>query len=156
MVAAHVTVAYDVDPDEMGYPLSPRVEAFRAGVRALAALGGFDALAATVLTEAGDPLLWWWPVADALARVEDPRAAGPLRTLAGVGGADGVAIAARGLGGLGDASAVPVLVELLDRDRRDPRVVLAAVRALGGRRRRRGGAGVARPAADAPTSTRAC
>lgn len=132
MVAAHVTVAYDVDPDELGYPLSPRVEAFRAGVRALAALGGFDALAATVLTESGDPLLWWWPVADALARVGDPRAAGPLRTLAGVGGAVGVAIAARGLGTLGDASAVPVLVELLDRDRRDPRVVLAAVRALGG------------------------
>ena len=131
MVAAHVTVAYDVDPDEMGYPLSPRVEAFRSGVRALAALGGFDALAATVLTEAGDPLLWWWPVADALARVGDPRAAGSLRTLAGVGGADGVAIAARGLGALGDVSAVPVLVELLDRDRRDPRVVLAAVQALG-------------------------
>ena len=131
MVAAHVTVAYDVDPDEMGHPLDPRVEAFRSGVRALAALGDFDALAAAVLTEARDPLLWWWPVADALARVGDPRAAGPLRTLAGVGGAAGVAAAARGLGALGDASAVPVLVELLDRDRRDPRVVLAAVRALG-------------------------
>ena len=132
MVAAHVTVAYDVDPDELGYPLGPRVEAFRAGVRALAGLGDFDALAATVLTESGDPLLWWWPVADALARVGDPRAAGPLRTLAGVGGAVGVALAARGLGALGDASAVPVLAELLDRDRRDPRVVLAAVQALGG------------------------
>ncbi len=131
MVAAHVTVAYDVDPDEMGHPLGPRVEAFRSGVRALAALGDFDALAATVLTESGDPVLWWWPVADALARVGDPRAAGPLRTLVGVGGADGVATAARGLGALGDASAVPALVELLDRDRRDPRVVLSAVQALG-------------------------
>ena len=131
MAAAHVTVAYDVDPDETGYPLSPRVEAFRSGVGALAALGDFDALAAVVLAGSGDPLLWWWPVADALARVGDPRAAGPLRTLAGVGGTVGVAMAAGGLGALGDASAVPALVELLDRDRRDPRVVRSAVRALG-------------------------
>ena len=131
MAASHVTVAYDVDPDELGYPLDPRVEAFRSGVRALAALGDFDALAATVLTESGDPLSWWWPVADALARVGDPRAAGPLRTLAGVGGTVGVEMAARGLGALGDAAAVPVLVELLDRDRRDPAVVRSAVRALG-------------------------
>ncbi len=131
MAAAHVTVAYDVDPDEMGYPLSPRVEAFRSGVGALAVLGDFDALAAVVLTDSGEPLLWWWPVAEALARVGDPRGAGPLRTLAGVGGTVGVAMAARGLGALGDASAVPALVELLDRDRRDPRVVLSAVRALG-------------------------
>ena len=131
MAAANVTVAYDVEPDELGYPLSPRVEAFRSGVAALAALGDYDALAATVLAESGDPLLWWWPVADALARVGDSRAAAPLRTLAGVGGAVGVAMAARGLGALGDASAVPALVELLDRDRRGPRVVLSAVRALG-------------------------
>ncbi len=131
MVAAHVTVAYDVDPDELGYPLAPRVEAFRSGVGALAALGDFDALAATVLTESGDPLLWWWPVADALARVGDPRAAGALRTLVGVGGVVGVALAARGLGDLGDASAAPLLVDLLDLDRRDPRIVLSAVRALG-------------------------
>lgn len=131
MVAAHVTVAYDVEPDELGYPLAPRVEAFRSGVGALAALGDFDALAAAVLTESGDPLLWWWPVADALARVGDPRAAGPLRTLVGVGGTVGVSMAARGLGALGDASAAPLLVELLDRDRRDPRVVLSAIRALG-------------------------
>ena len=130
MAAAHVTVAYDVDPDEPGYPLSPRVEAFRSGVHALAALGDFDALASVVLTESGDPLLWWWPVADALARVGDPRAAGPLATLAGVGGALGVALAARGLGELGDPSAMPVLVELLDPDRYDPRVVLSAVQAL--------------------------
>ena len=131
MVAAYVTVAYDVDPDELGYPLSPRAEAFRSGVRALAALGDFDALASTVLTEFGDPLLWWWPVADALARVGDPRAAAPLGTLAGVGGTVGVALAARGLGALGEAPAIPVLAGLLDPERRDPRVVASAVRALG-------------------------
>ena len=131
MAAAHVTVAYDVDPDEPGYRLAPRVEAFRSGVRALAALGDFDALAATVLTGSGDPLLWWWPVADALARVGDSRAAGPLGTLAGVGGTSGVGLAARGLGELGGAPAVAALVDLLDPDRRDPRVVLAAVQALG-------------------------
>ena len=131
MAAEHVTVAYDVDPDEPGHPLSPRVEAFRSAVHALAALGDFDALASVVLTESGDPLLWWWPVADSLARAGDPRAAGALRTLAGVGGTIGVATAARGLGALGDPSAIPVLVELLDPDRRDPRVVVSAVQALG-------------------------
>ena len=130
MVAMHVTEAYDVDPEELGYPLTPRVEAFRSGLFALAALGSYDALAATILTDEGDPVLWWWPVADALGQVDDPRAVGPLRTLAGVQGSIGVAIAARGLGALGDSSALPVLVELLDTRRRDERVVITAVRAL--------------------------
>ena len=130
MVSSHVTEAYDVDPEELGYPLTPRVEAFRSGLYALAALGSYDALAATILTEEGDPVLWWWPVAHALRQVDDSRAGGPLRTLAGVQGSIGVAIAARGLGALGDSSALPVLVELLDPRRRDARVVIAAVRAL--------------------------
>ena len=130
MVAMHVTEAYDVDPEELGYPLTPRIEAFRSGLYALAALGAYDALAATILTEEGDPILWWWPVAHAFAQIDDSRAVGPLRTLVGIQGSIGVAIAARGLGTLGDASAVPMLVDLLDPRRRDARVVVAAVRAL--------------------------
>ena len=130
MVAMHVTEAYAVDPEELGYPLTPRIEAFRSGLYALAALGSYDALAATILTETGDPVLWWWPVAYALRQVDDPRAVGPLRTLAGIQGSIGVAIAARGLGALGDSSALPVLVELIDPRRRDARVVITAVRAL--------------------------
>ena len=130
MVATHVTEAYDVDLDELGYPLAPRIEAFRSGLYALAALGAYDALAATILTEDGSPILWWWPVAYALGQVDDPRAVEPLSTLAGIQGSIGVSIAARGLGRLGDRSAVPTLVELLDPERRDARVVIAAVRAL--------------------------
>ncbi|MEE2637500.1 MAG: HEAT repeat domain-containing protein [Acidobacteriota bacterium] len=131
MVASHVTAAYDVIPDELGYPLAPRVEAFRAGLYALSDLGAYDALAATVLTDEGDPLLWWWPVGYALASAGDVRAVGPLRTLAGIQGTIGVAMAANGLGGLGEPTAVPALLQLLDLTRRDPRVVMAAVQALG-------------------------
>ena len=130
MVAMHVTEAFAVDPEELSYPLTPRIEAFRSGLYALAALGSYDALAATILTEEGDPVLWWWPVAHALTQVDAPRAVGPLRTLVGIQGSIGVAIAARGLGALGDTSALPVLVELLDPRRRDARVVITAVRAL--------------------------
>ena len=130
MVSMHVTEAYDVDPEELGYPLTPRIEAFRSGLYALAALGSFDALAATILTEEGNPILWWWPVAHALRQVDDPRAVGPLKALAGIQGSIGVAIAAQGLGALGDTSALPVLVELLDLRRRDARVVITAVEAL--------------------------
>ena len=130
MVAMHVTEAYDVDPEELGYPLTPRIEAFRSGLYALAALGSFDSLAATILTEEGDPLLWWWPVAHALRQVDDARAVGPLMTLAGIQGSVGVAIAARGLGALRDSSALPALVELLDLRRRDARVIVTAVQAL--------------------------
>ena len=130
MVAMHVTEAFAVDPEELGYPLTPRIEAFRSGLYALAALGSYDALAATILTEEGEPVLWWWPVAHALTQVDDPRAVGPLKTLVGIQGSIGVAIAARGLGALGDTSALPVLVELLDPRRRDARVVITAVRAL--------------------------
>jgi cyclophilin family peptidyl-prolyl cis-trans isomerase/HEAT repeat protein len=130
MVARHVTEAYEVDPEELGYPLTPRIEAFRSGLYALAALGAYDALAATILTKDGDPILWWWPVVHALEQVGDSRAVGPLATLAGIEGSIGVAIAARGLGALGDSAALPVLVELLDQRRRDARVVITAVRGL--------------------------
>ena len=130
MVARHVTEAYDVDPEELGYPLTPRVEAFRSGLYALASLGAYEALAATVLTDEEEPILWWWPVAHALGQAGDPRAVGPLSTLAGIQGSIGVAIAARGLGALRESAALPALLELLDPRRRDARVIISAVRAL--------------------------
>ena len=130
LVERHVTEAYEVDPEEVAYPLAPRVEAFRSGVYALAALGNYDALAATLLTDEGDPVLWWWPVAYALAEVGDIRALGPLGTLAGIQGSAGVALAARGLGALKDSAAMPPLLDLLDIRRRDRSVVVTAVMAL--------------------------
>lgn len=131
MVAAHLTSAFDVDPEDISYPMEPRIEAFRLGIYALARLKAYEPLAGTVLDDDGQPILWWWPVAYALQRIEDPRALPALRTLAGVQGSYGVAFAARGLGALKNPSAIGALLPLLDTERRDCRVVLAAIRALG-------------------------
>jgi cyclophilin family peptidyl-prolyl cis-trans isomerase/HEAT repeat protein len=130
MVARHVTEAYAVDPEDLAYPLTPRIEAFRSGIYALASLGAYEALAATVLTDEEEPILWWWPVAYALGQVGDARAVGPLSTLVGTQGSIGVAIAAKGLGALRDPAGLDPLLELLDLRRRDLRVVVSAVRAL--------------------------
>ena len=130
MVARYVTSAFDVDPEDVAYPQSLEVEAFRLGLYALADLKAYDPLAAAVLQPDGQPILWWWPVAHALARTNDPRSVTPLITLAGVQGSIGVALAAQGLGTLGDPAAIEPLVNLLDLDRRDPFVVATALRAL--------------------------
>ena len=130
LVERHVPAAFDVDPEDLSYPQRDEVEAFRLGLYALADLGAFDPLARAILEE-DQPILWWWPVAYALQQLEDPRALDALTTLAGVQGSVGVALAARGLGAIGDPRAVAPLVALLDRDRRDDRVVASAIRALG-------------------------
>ncbi len=130
LVETHVTAAFDVDPEDLSYPQRDEVEAFRLGLYALAELGAFDPLARAILEE-DQPILWWWPVAYALQRLEDPRAFEALTTLAGVQGSVGVALAARGLGAIGGPRAVVALAALLDRDRRDARVIASAVRALG-------------------------
>ncbi len=130
LVKRHVTSAFEVDPEDVSFPQAPEVEAFRLGLYALAELNAFGPLADAVLLENDQPILWWWPVAYALQRLEDPRALTALTTLAGVQGSFGVALAAQGLGALGDPAAVDTLVSLLDRERRDDRVVATAVRAL--------------------------
>ena len=131
LVEDYRSAAFDVDPEDVSYPQADEVEAFRLGVYALVRLRAFEPLAAAILFEDGQPILWWWPVAYALQRIEDPRAFDALTTLAGIRGSIGVAFAAQGLGALGDPRAVPALTALLDRDRRDARVVVSAVRALG-------------------------
>ena len=131
LVERHRSAAFDVDPEDVSYPLNDEVEAFRLGVYALARLGEHEPLAQAILFEDGQPILWWWPVAYALQQVGDPRAFDALTTLATIRGSIGVAFAARGLGALGDPRAVGTLAALLDRDRRDDRVVVSAVRALG-------------------------
>ena len=130
MIASHLTAAFGVDPEDLSYPMAPRVEAFRLGIYALARLDAYEPLAAAVLNEDGQPILWWWPVAYALQRLEDPRALPALKTLARVQGSYGVAFAAQGLGALGDAEAVDTLLPLLDPQRRDGRVIVSAIRAL--------------------------
>ena len=131
LVRRHVASAYDLAPDELTYPQSDEVEAFRLGLYALAELQAFEPLAQAVLTEEGRPILWWWPVAYALGRTEDERALTALVTLAGVQGSIGVALAAKGLGVLGGPRAVEALEDLLSIERRDRPVVISALRALG-------------------------
>ena len=129
----HVTAAFGLDPEDLGHPLPAEAEAFRLALYALGELQAYEPLASVVLQEDGQPILWWWPVAYALQRTNDPRALDALVTLSGVEGSIGVAFAAEGLGNLGqgDARAVDALVALLDRELREDRVVTTAVRALG-------------------------
>ena len=133
LVRTHVTAAFDLDPDDLSFPLSPEVEAFRLGLYALGALKAYEPLADAVLQENGQPVLWWWPVAYALQQTGDSRALDALVTLAGVQGSVGVAFAARGLGTIGNTdapAAAGALLALLDLERRDERVIATAIRAL--------------------------
>ncbi|HEY7287893.1 MAG TPA: HEAT repeat domain-containing protein, partial [Vicinamibacterales bacterium] len=59
------------------------VAACRLGVFALVRLKDYPALASAVLDERGQPLVRWWPIAYALQRIDDKRAAPALVTLAG-------------------------------------------------------------------------
>jgi cyclophilin family peptidyl-prolyl cis-trans isomerase/HEAT repeat protein len=131
VVTRHITSAFEVHPEDLSYPQSQEVEAFRLGIYALAELKSFEVLAAAVLRDNGQPILWWWPVAYALQRIEDPRALTSLIALTGVQGTIGVSLAAQGLGTLGNPAAVDALVNLLNRNLRNDRVVATAVRALG-------------------------
>lgn len=131
MIRRYVTSTFSLDPEDLTYPLADEVEAFRLGVYALGELEAYAPLAEAVIGEEEQPILWWWPVAYALGRTGDVRALPALSTLAGVQGSHGVALAAEGLAALRDPRAVEPLVALLDLDRRDHRVVTAAVRALG-------------------------
>ena len=130
LVARYIVAAYGIDPEELGHPLAPEVEAFRLGMYALADLQAFEQFAAAVLQPNGQPVIWWWPVADVLSRMQDSRALPALETLVGVQGSIGVALAARGLGALDDSAVIEPLIELLDPDRRDRRVLSAALAAL--------------------------
>lgn len=134
LVAAKMTTGAiaSIAVDDLGWPLAPDVEAFRLGLYALVRLKAWDAMARAVLDERGLPRASWWPVAYALQRIEDPRAAPALHALLRGRGIDAVAFAARGLGNLKETTAVPRLLELVaPAARQDPRIVAQAIRALG-------------------------
>ena len=81
--------------------------AFRLAIYALVRLKAYDQLAAAVLDASGQPKVRWWPVAYAFQRIDDKRALTALLTLAKESHPYTRAFAAKGLGGLKDASAVP-------------------------------------------------
>jgi cyclophilin family peptidyl-prolyl cis-trans isomerase/HEAT repeat protein len=134
MVQGHVKagVLATIAPGELGYPLAPAVEATRLGLYALARLGAYDSLAAAALDDAGNPVSRWWPVAYALQRTPDLRAARPLLALLSTPGRFTAAFSARGLGALKTAPGIaPPLREIVQQRSADPAVIIEAVRSLG-------------------------
>jgi cyclophilin family peptidyl-prolyl cis-trans isomerase/HEAT repeat protein len=119
-----------MQPDDESEPAAPEAEAFKLGLFALVRLKAYDPMAAAVL-DGGRPVTEWWPVAYALQRVEDPRAAPSLLHLLGSKGRYSRAFAARGLGTAKEASAVKPLVALLDPSAKTGlELTVAAIRAL--------------------------
>ncbi len=124
--ARHPAVAA-MQPDDENWPAAPEADAFRLAIFALVRLGAWDPLAAAVI-DGGSTVTRWWPVAFALQRINDPRAQMVLRQLASGPGKYTVAFAVRGLGGLKDPTAGPVILRLLD-GKQPLEVTVAATRA---------------------------
>ena len=132
MVASHAAAAAAVAPDDAraaGQSGGGRVQAGR--VRAGTAEELRRTLPRAVLAPDGQPRVQWWPVAYALQRIEDKRALPALLIALSRRSAYTRAFAIKGLGALRDASAVAVLLPLIDPSRATSAVTIEAIRALG-------------------------
>ena len=112
-------------------PKTGEVEACRLEIVALVRLRQFDATARVVLDAQGEAVSQWWPVAFALQRSGDPRAAAPLVRLASVSGVYTQAFALRGLAALKDPRVVELAVAAASQPANDVRLRAEAVRSLG-------------------------
>ncbi len=121
----------EMTPDDERWPAAPEADAFKLAIFALVRLTAYDALAAAVLDPSGKAASEWWPVAYALQRIGDPRAAPALRGLLAVKGRYTPAFAARGLGAAKDPAAGELLIPLIDPTGNPREVVASAIRALG-------------------------
>jgi HEAT repeat protein len=121
-------------------PKTGEVEVCRLAIVALVRLRQFDATARVVLDAQGDAVSQWWPVAFALQRSGDARAAAPLVRLASVNGVYTQAFALRGLAALKDPRVVPLALAAASQTSNDVRLRAEAVRSLG-----RAGCGMPRP-----------
>jgi len=132
MVRRHIAAGAleTIEPDDVTYPLAPPVEAARLGIYALTKLRSYEALASAILDERGQPVSRWWPVAYALQRVGDAQAAPVLLTLLDTPGRYTASFAARGLAGTKATRAAAPLRDIVTERRRDPAVVIQAIRAL--------------------------
>jgi HEAT repeat protein/cyclophilin family peptidyl-prolyl cis-trans isomerase len=120
-----------MEPDDQTWPAAPEADAFKLGLFALVRLGSYDPLAGAVL-EGGSPVGSWWPIAYALQRIGDPRAAPALTQLLGAKGRYTRAFAARGLGDVKEASATDALIALVEPSAKAGlEVTVSAIRALG-------------------------
>ena len=131
MVQAHIKAGAltGVAPDDLTYPLSAPTEAVRLGLYALARLGAYDALAAAVLVN-GQPVSTWWPVAYALQRAGDPRAAPALMALVNTPGRYTASFAVKGLGSTKATQAATLLRQIVEQRTLPPPVVIQAIRSL--------------------------
>jgi cyclophilin family peptidyl-prolyl cis-trans isomerase/HEAT repeat protein len=131
MVQAHIKAGalMGISPDDLTYPLSAPTEAVRLGLYALARLGAYDALAAAVLVNE-QPVSTWWPVAYALQRSGDPRAATALMALVNTPGRFTAAFAVKGLGTSKATQAAPALRQIVEQRTRPAPIVIQAVRSL--------------------------
>jgi cyclophilin family peptidyl-prolyl cis-trans isomerase/HEAT repeat protein len=120
-----------IEPDDLSYPLAAPAEAARLAIYALVRLGSYDALAAAVLDGSGQPVSRWWPVAYALGRINDQRAAPVLLTLLNTPGRYTAAFSARGLAGLKAPQAAAALRQIVDARTAHPAILIQAVRGLG-------------------------
>jgi HEAT repeat protein/cyclophilin family peptidyl-prolyl cis-trans isomerase len=103
--------------------------AFRLGAYALVRLKAYDALSGVVLDQNGQPRVRWWPVAYALARLEDPRARPALMALLSDQHPYTRAFAAKGLGMVKDRAVAAALIPLATGP--DRNVAVEAIRSLG-------------------------
>jgi cyclophilin family peptidyl-prolyl cis-trans isomerase/HEAT repeat protein len=120
-----------IEPDDEAYPKSPEVEACRLSIQALVRLRQYDELARVVLDDRGQPVSAWWPVAYALQRIGDAKAADALNGLVNTPGVYTAAFAIRGLAGLKDPRVVAPALALAGRADADVRLRAQAIRALG-------------------------
>jgi cyclophilin family peptidyl-prolyl cis-trans isomerase/HEAT repeat protein len=132
MTEAHIKAGAftGIMPDDLGYPLTPPVEAARLGLYALVRLNDFAAIAATALDAKGQPVSNWWPVAYALQRPGDARAAPALLALLNTPGRYTAAFAARGLGVIKAHMAGNALRQIVEQRRLHPAIVIQAIRSL--------------------------
>ncbi len=132
MMATHMGagVLNGIAPDDMASPKSPAVEAVRLGAYALVRLGGYDALAASLLDRDGQPRSRWWPVAFAFQRMNDPRAVPVLLALLQGEGQLTRSFAARGLGASKDPRGFPPLLAIAENAAEPPAIRIQAVRAV--------------------------
>ena len=131
MVRRHVEAGAlsGVQPDDLTSPLAPPVEAVRLGLFALARLTAYEPIAAAVLGADGQPVSRWWPIAYALQRVGDPRAAPALLALLSTPGRYTASFAVRGLAAAKATQSTASLRELVEQPR-DAALMIQAIRAL--------------------------
>jgi cyclophilin family peptidyl-prolyl cis-trans isomerase/HEAT repeat protein len=120
-----------VAPDDEEWPKSWEIELCRLALFALVRVQDYAALASVALDSTGRPVSRWWPVAYALQRINDARAAPALLALASGSGASTVGFALRGLAALKDPNVAALAGTLAAQTDADIKVRIAAVRVLG-------------------------